>query len=293
MNRSRELYSLGLPEEQNVADISEITRTNLRSGGTFVSCGGESTLEHKVAYLSGRGGMEEKVADLSDIMRPHHRGGTFVSSGGDRSSRPLSGPQRTFLGQDADQKVTDLSQITRTGHRKGGTYVSSGGKALDLNRQIPSGRARSSTRQRPPPRVDDVDSKVTDLSQITRTGHRKGGTYMRSSGRPLSARPPTFRQAGPDDKVTDLSQITRPHLRSGRTHVSSAGRAITPTAADRLYQGEHREAVHDISSIVRPHLRSGRSFVSSAGPPLHAAYAGQNHLYDRETCQSVNRSTMW
>ncbi|CAK0888746.1 unnamed protein product [Prorocentrum cordatum] len=46
-SRSIHLHRNGLPEESQVNDISEITRTGLRSGGTFVSCGGASTLQQK------------------------------------------------------------------------------------------------------------------------------------------------------------------------------------------------------------------------------------------------------
>lgn len=290
VSRSTYLHRNGLPEESKVNDISEITRTGLRSGGTFMPCGGASTLQQKVPILAGEGGMDDAVNDLSEIMRPNHRGGTFVSSAGS----PLSNQPRVFLGQGGMEKVADLSSITRTGLRSGATHMSSGGRSLDVNRKIPQApcRARSqSGRSRRPTTGSCIDSKVTDLSQITRTGLRSGSTHMSSAGRPLSAKPPTLKQADMDSKVNDLSQIMRPHLRSSSTYVSSAGRALSPNLPERrpgrLYSGEEEAAVSDLSQIMRPHLRSGTTYVSSTGPPLHAAYTGSTHLYDSSTAYSV------
>jgi len=291
VSRSTYLHRNGLPEESNVADISEITRTGLRSGGTFMSCGGASTLQQKVPVLAGEGGMDEAVHDISEIMRPSFRGGTFVSSAGS----PLSNQPRVFLGHGGMEKVGDLGDITRTGLRSGGTQMSSSGRALDINRKIPQApcrpRSQSGRSRRATTGGCCSDGKVTDLSQITRTGLRSGSTYMSSAGRPLSAKPPVLKQADRDGKVNDLSQIMRPHLRSSSTYMSSAGRALSPNLPERrpgrLYAGEEEAAVNDLSQITRPHLRSGTTYVSSTGRPLHAAYAGSTHLYDSGTSYSV------
>lgn len=291
VSRSTYLRRNGLPEDQRVDDISEITRPGLRSGGTFMSCGGASSLQQKVPVLAGEGGMDEAVSDLSEIMRPSFRGGTFVSSAGS----PLSNQPRVFLGQGGMEKVGDLSDITRTGLRSGATHMSSGGRALDVNRKAPQAPCRARSQRGRPRRATAGgrcdDGKVTDLSQITRSGLRSGSTYMSSAGRPLSARPPSLKQADTDSRVNDLSQIMRPHLRSGTTYMSSAGRALSPNAPERrpsrLYSGEEEAAVNDLSQIMRSHLRSGSTYVSSTGPPLHAAYTGSTHLYDSSTSYSV------